>query len=522
MSDTLRKKLQLISTDSLLSELTRINRGIEKEGLRITPGGELAQTDHPEALGSALTHPYITTDYSEALLEFITPVFQTPADVISFLDQTHRFCHLKLENELIWAASMPCFLGGESSIPIACYGSSNTGRLKHIYREGLAWRYGKMMQTIAGIHYNFSLPESFWGRYQAELVDSGRAGRAADFQTEAYFSLIRNFRRYSWLVLYLFGASPALCPSFLQGREHQLEKLNDSLHLPFATSLRMGDLGYNSSTQENLGVCYNTLDSYAETLGRAINTSYAPYEEIGVFKNGEYRQLNSNILQIENEYYSDIRPKRVTPAGQKPLQVLVENGVEYIEIRSLDIDPYLPLGISEQQVHFLDCLLLYCLLQDSPATNQDESKMQEANNQRVANRGREPGLKLKKNSTEEVLLSTWGDEIFNDLLLVAQVLDRANQTKKFTQAIDRERNKLHDASLTPSARIIDDLSEASFFRLSQQQSVAHREYFLSHLLPGERQSYFSGLARQSLAKQAELEAQDQLAFADYLRCYLEQ
>ena len=519
MSDTLRKKLQLISTDSLLSELTRINRGIEKEGLRITPGGELAQTDHPEALGSALTHPYITTDYSEALLEFITPVFQTPADVISFLDQTHRFCHLKLENELIWAASMPCFLGGESSIPIACYGSSNTGRLKHIYREGLAWRYGKMMQTIAGIHYNFSLPESFWGRYQAELVDSGRA---ADFQTEAYFSLIRNFRRYSWLVLYLFGASPALCPSFLQGREHQLEKLNDSLHLPFATSLRMGDLGYNSSTQENLGVCYNTLDSYAETLGRAINTSYAPYEEIGVFKNGEYRQLNSNILQIENEYYSDIRPKRVTPAGQKPLQVLVENGVEYIEIRSLDIDPYLPLGISEQQVHFLDCLLLYCLLQDSPATNQDESKMQEANNQRVANRGREPGLKLKKNSTEEVLLSTWGDEIFNDLLLVAQVLDRANQTKKFTQAIDRERNKLHDASLTPSARIIDDLSEASFFRLSQQQSVAHREYFLSHLLPGERQSYFSGLARQSLAKQAELEAQDQLAFADYLRCYLEQ
>jgi len=519
LSDTLRQKLQLISTDSLLPELTRINRGIEKEGLRITPGGELAQTDHPKALGSALTHPFITTDYSEALLEFITPVFQTPAEVISFLDQTHRFCHLKLGDELIWAASMPCFLGGETSIPIARYGSSNTGRLKHVYREGLAWRYGKMMQTIAGIHYNFSLPESFWGRYQAACVGSGSA---ADFQTEAYFSLIRNFRRYSWLILYLFGASPALCPSFLQGREHQLKKLNDSLHLPFATSLRMGDLGYSNSAQQNLGVCYNALDSYAETLGRAINTSYAPYEEIGVFKKGEYRQLNSNILQIENEYYSDIRPKRVTPAGQKPLQLLVENGVEYIEIRSLDIDPYLPLGISEQQIHFLDCFLLYCLLQDSPATNQSESKTQEANNQRVANRGREPGLTLKKSATEEALLSAWGDEVFNDLLLVAQVLDRANQTQKFTQAINKERNKLHDASLTPSARVIDDLSETSFFRFSQQQSVAHREYFLSHSLPGERQNYFSGLARQSLAKQAELETQDQMEFADYLRWYLEQ
>lgn len=521
MSETLRRNLQLISTDSLLSELTRINRGVEKEGLRTTPGGELSQTDHPAVLGSTLTHPHITTDYSEALLEFITPVFQTPAGVIDFLDQVHRFCHSKLDNELIWAASMPCFLGGESSIPIARYGSSNIGQLKHIYRVGLAWRYGKMMQTIAGVHYNFSLPESFWGKYQAVLADTGNI---TDFQTQAYFSLIRNFRRYSWLILYLFGASPALCPSFLQGRAHQLEKLHDSLHLPFATSLRMGDLGYHNSAQQNLGICYNSLDSYVTTLGRAINTNYAPYEEIGVFRDNEYRQLNSNILQIENEYYSDIRPKRISSSSQKPLQVLAKKGVEYIEVRNLDIDPYVPLGISEQQIHFLDCFLLYCLLKDSPATSNNESEIQEANKQRVVNRGREPGLTLNRNPAQEIPLGEWGEEIFDDLLLVAQTMDRANHTQSYTQAIKHERNKLHDASLTPSARVIHDLSAGaiSFFRFSRRQSMAHRDYFISPSLTDERLDYFNRLTCQSLQEQAELEAQDPLEFADYLRQYLEQ
>lgn len=519
MSNTIQLKLQKLSTESLLSELKKINRGIEKEGLRTALDGKIAHTNHPLSLGSALTHPYITTDYSEALLEFITPVFQTAAEVVAFLDQTHRFCYSKLDNELIWTSSMPCFLKGEESIPIAHYGSSNMGKLKYIYRVGLAHRYGKMMQSIAGIHYNFSLPETFWEKYEIALTGKNSG---ADFQTESYFSLIRNFRRYSWLLLYLYGASPALCPSFLQGREHQLEQSNGSLLSPFATSLRMGGLGYHNRAQQKLGICYNSLERYIDTLGCAMKTPYAPYENIGVLKNGEYRQLNSNILQIENEYYSDIRPKRVTPHGQKPLQVLEQSGVEYIEIRNLDINPYLPLGIDEQQICFLDCFMLYCLLHNSPLTTNQESCIQEANKQLVVNNGRKPRLKLQKGLTQDISLIEWGMEIFTDLLLIAKIMDEANNTRSFTEAVKQEQEKLRNVNLTPSARIIQDLGakNTSFFQFGQQQSVAHKKYFMSRPLSDERSSYFNSVSSQSIEQQAKLERQDQLEFKDYLQQYL--
>ncbi|HAW40186.1 MAG TPA: glutamate--cysteine ligase, partial [Pseudomonas sp.] len=314
MSALLTHRLALLAKAPHLPLLNQCLHGIERECLRVDAHGHLAMTPHPIALGSALTHPQITTDYSEALLEFITGTDQDPRNTLAELEAIHRFTYAKLGDEYLWSPSMPCPLPSEADIPIAEYGSSNIGRLKHVYRQGLALRYGKTMQCIAGIHYNFSLPEALWPVLQA---DDGDTRSERDYRSARYIGLIRNFRRYSWLLMYLFGASPALDAGFLRGRPHQLEALDaDTLYLPYATSLRMSDLGYQNNAQAGLTPCYDDLSSYTESLYRAVSTPYAPYEAMGIKDAaGNWQQLNTNVLQIENEYYSNIRPKRVTATG---------------------------------------------------------------------------------------------------------------------------------------------------------------------------------------------------------------
>ncbi len=365
MSALLTHRLALLAKAPHLPLLNQCLHGIERECLRVDAHGHLAMTPHPIALGSALTHPQITTDYSEALLEFITGTDQDPRNTLAELEAIHRFTYAKLGDEYLWSPSMPCPLPSEADIPIAEYGSSNIGRLKHVYRQGLALRYGKTMQCIAGIHYNFSLPEALWPVLQA---DDGDTRSERDYRSARYIGLIRNFRRYSWLLMYLFGASPALDAGFLRGRPHQLEALDaDTLYLPYATSLRMSDLGYQNNAQAGLTPCYDDLSSYTESLYRAVSTPYAPYEAMGIKDAaGNWQQLNTNVLQIENEYYSNIRPKRVTATGERPLQALRARGIQYIEVRCLDINPFLPLGIDLNEARFLDAFLLFCALADSP------------------------------------------------------------------------------------------------------------------------------------------------------------
>ncbi|MCF7981385.1 MAG: glutamate--cysteine ligase [Pseudomonadales bacterium] len=520
MATIFEQRLDLVSTTEYHSQFSQINRGIEKEGLRTTAQGGLAQTPHPLKLGSALTHPCITTDYSEALLEFITPVFTTPEKTIDYLSDIHRYCYSQLNQEFIWATSMPCFLGGEEAIPIARYGSSNIGMLKHVYRIGLAHRYGKMMQTIAGIHYNFSLPETFWAHFQQSLKENDDL---QTFQTDQYFALIRNFRRYSWLILYLFGASPALCPSFLQGRNHRLENLTgNTLYAPYGTSLRMGDLGYQNNAQQHLHVCYNSLDDYVSTLGQAIHTPHADYERIGVKGNGQYRQLNTNVLQIENEYYSDIRPKRVTPSGQKPLHELSENGVQYIEVRNIDINPFLPAGIDSTQARFLDCFLLYCLLEESPYASDEECLSLNHNKSLVINRGREPDLMLNRWNNKPQKLTEWGNELFGKLSAIAAVMDHSVADNSFSSAVAQQHKKLTNPDATPSARIIKTLQDQniSFFEFALQQTKVHGEYFKAHPLPASESDGFQKMAQDSHKQQSEIEASDNLSFDEYLRQYM--
>lgn len=524
MSPKLQDQLRAMAAPDMQALLRQIQRGLEKESLRITPEGRLAQTPHPVCLGSALTHASITTDYSEALMEFITPVDTSIDNTLATLTDIHRYVYHCLDSEMLWSASMPCVVAGDDSIPVALYGSSNVARMKTVYRYGLGHRYGRAMQAIAGIHYNFSMPQAFW---EQEWQAAGSPGELRDWVTERYLGLIRNFHRFSWLLIYLFGASPAVCASFLKGRDkHPLQRFDEqgrSLYLPHATALRMGDLGYNSTAQRGLRVCYNSLQNYVDTLRQAIMQPHPDYADIPAGENDNYQQLNSSLLQIENEFYSTIRPKRVAYSGETPLHALCRGGIEYIEVRCLDVNPFLPVGIDGSQARFIDSFLLYCLLQDSPPCDEREQARMDHNLAEVVNRGREPGLQLQTSEGQRELAG-WGLDLLEQVAAVAAQLDAAHGGSAYEESVAAQRAKLDDAALTPSARILQEMGERDlpFFRLAMHYSQQWAAHFRATPLDRETLSRFEAETRESLQAQADIEAADVLSFEQYLAQFYQQ
>ncbi|MFI4940499.1 MAG: glutamate--cysteine ligase, partial [Burkholderiales bacterium] len=432
MSALLKSRLASLANGAYRPLLAQGLHGIERETLRVDRHGHLAATPHPQALGSALTNPQITTDYSESLLELITPAETDIAVALTKLDAIHRFVYSQLGEELLWSESMPCRLPDEDQIPIAWYGTSHIGMLKHVYRRGLALRYGKAMQCIAGIHYNYSLSEDLWRLLQS---NEQAPGSAMHFQSESYIALIRNFRRYSWLLMYLFGASPALSAHFLREQPHQLEKLSDdTLYLPYATSLRMSDLGYQNKAQAGLMPVYNTLQEYMKGLANAVRQPYPPYEDLGTRRNGEWVQINTNVLQIENEFYATIRPKRIIHTGERAIEALCARGVQYIEVRCMDIDPFEPMGISLQTSRFLDAFLLFCALDDSPLTNEAEDRQNVENFACTVKQGRRPGLHLQRRDNT-ISLQSWGLELLDNISVAAEALDAQRGDRVHAEAL---------------------------------------------------------------------------------------
>ena len=499
-------------------------KGVEKECLRADAAGEIATTPHPPALGSALTHPWLTTDYSEALLEFVTPPFRDRAEVARNLDDYHRFVVRNVGDELLWAASMPCEIGGAEAIPIARYGTSNSGRLRHVYRVGLGHRYGRMMQVIAGVHFNYSLAPGFWpmlagtGAAHGEHREWHGTGRA--LADSHYFGLIRNLFRHGWLLLYLFGASPALSRSFLPAGGAALEPMaGDTWYAPFATSLRMSDIGYTNRIPGGIGIRYDDLYSYAASLYRAITTPHPRWEALGVLQGGEYRQLNANLLQIENEYYSSVRPKQPTRRGERPTEALQRRGVRYVELRSIDLDPSSPVGITEERLAFLEVFMLFCLLQDSPPLGKEERRAIDANQNRVAVRGRDPSLTLVRDGSE-VALRIWADEILDELTAVAELVRTPDDDR--AAVVRAARASVETPEATPSARFLDEMKAAggSCFEYVLHLSRRHAETLRSDPLPDAERSRFDEEASASLARQAALEAGDSVTFEEYLARFL--
>jgi glutamate--cysteine ligase len=496
-------------------------KGVEKESLRVTSERHLAQTMHPQSLGSTLTHESITTDYSEALIELVTPAFRESWELLQFLCDLHQFVYRHLGDELLWATSMPCIVGGDSEIPIARFGKSNVGRMKEVYRLGLGFRYGRMMQAISGVHFNYSFPARFWEglaeAMQVERVDQ-------DFISAQYFALLRNYRRHGWLVLYLFGNSPALCASFVKGREHTLQELSPgTLYEPFATSLRMSDLGYRNKNQANVQISVNSLAEYVRDLSAAVSTPHPEYQKIGVKVDGEYRQLNTNLLQIENEYYSYIRPKRVTRSGEHPSQALRRSGVEYVEFRALDVSAFDPVGVNQSKLRFLEAFAALCVLKDSPPIASGEQALLDANHALVAHRGREPDLQLNRDG-RRASLRDWAAELIDSMRGICEMLDEGDPQRPYNAALELQEAKIADAALTPSARTLRELSTTgeSFAELAMRMSRAHKSYFLELYPPNEqRLAEFAAQAQESLDKQAAIERADDITFDEYLARYFQ-
>ena len=499
---SLEQRLNTITADRLAGML----RGVEKESLRTLPDGKLALTPHPRELGSPLTHPNITTDFSESQVELVTGAHASADACLDELTRIHQEVYRVLArhgDEMLWVASMPCGLPTDETIPLGRYGNSNVGRAKSVYRMGLGHRYGRRMQTISGIHYNWSLP---------------------DLSNAEYFGLIRNFRRNAFLLLYLFGASPAVCASFVDGREHELELLTGrTMYRPHATSLRMGRLGYQSDAQASLAVSYNGLEGYAASLHEALTKPYGPYEAIGLRNlGGDYNQLDTSLLQIENEFYGTIRPKRVIAAGERPLHALRQRGVQYVEVRLMDLNPFLDVGIDAETMRFLDLFLLHALLSDSPPDTPDEIAALKHNQHLTAERGREPGLRLERNGAE-VLLVDWAAEVLAELAPIAQHLDAIKGGTAYAQALTMAQERMANPATLPSAQVLQGIAAVevpSFVSFVRERSQAAREALMALPYPVAEQARFAALAEESVEAQKAIEAADEIPFEQYRAHYV--
>ena len=510
----------LAELEKYSSYFHEIKRGLEKESLRIQPNGYLSQANHPAALGSTLTNSHITTDYSEALPEFITSASTDRLRPLEELKEIHQFVYRNIGDELLWVASMPCAMGDEKDIPIAKYGSSNSGQMKEIYRIGLGHRYGRLMQTIAGVHYNFSLPESFWKSYHK---DKNSELDLQDFISEQYMGLIRNYLRFSWMIPLFFGASPAVCESFLKNSNADLNVLiKGTKYGRYATSLRMSDLGYQNKVQSRLNIGYNSLKEYIEGLENAISTPDTLYETIGLKQNGEYQQLSTNILQIENEFYSSIRPKRVSVLGERPSKSLKNYGVEYIEVRALDLNPFSSIGIEQFQISFLDVFLLACLFTESPPINLREAGEYQENFRSVVMNGRHPELCLMiENRCTPIKSIT--QELLNNLKPCAKILDKVYSTSEHQQVIEQLMSQTDDFESTFSGKIIDTIKQRGdgYFSCALDLSKQHKDSLLKKEMAEDILMKYQQEAADSLKSSEEIEQNDDVSFEEYLARYYE-
>lgn len=413
--------------------------GLEKESLRVDEEGRLAMTPHPAALGDKLTDPYITTDFSESQPEFITPPFPSPEEAVAFLEKLHDFTYEKLDNELLWPMSMPARLPAEKDIPIARYGDSPEGQMRETYRRGLALRYGKYMQTISGVHYNFSFDDGLWDLLFSRF---GKGMNRQSFVNEVSMNLVRSFIRYRWLFVYLFGASPYKdesyrCRFMARDQDHTI-------------SLRSSRCGYSNPAK--LPVTYNSFEQHLADLEYAVNTVHSPYTDLGLEDHGVKLQLNDHMLQLGNEYYFSIRLKPPKPYDDM-VQALRRDGVQYIEVRIFDLNPFEYSGVSVRQLYFTHLFLLFCLLTPSAPVEEKDLEIATTNQQDVALFGRNPSLYLHRDG-KSVLMTDWAAELMELLKPFAQLMDRSLNKPQYGRVLQYYRDALDDPKQLPSFRVV--------------------------------------------------------------------
>jgi glutamate--cysteine ligase len=285
----------------------------------------------------------------------------------------------------------------------------------------------------------------------------------------------------------------------------------------------MSDIGYRNKAPTGLRVCYDSLEHYVASLVHALRTPYPEYQQIGIIIDGDYRQLNANLLQIEAEYYSTMRPKRTSLVDESPVVALKRRGVEYVELRSLDLDPFSPIGVTASEVRFLEALLLFCLLSESPFIGSEERQAINDNQAIVARQGRDPSLMLHHTERDKAL-KVLSLEIFDSLESICELLDVSEIGNPYRQSLAALKETVHDPEQTPSARVLQAMraDHESFFDFAMRMAEQHRAYFAARPLSEPQRQVFEQWAVQSHLQQQALEASDDLSFEEYLTRYLSQ
>jgi glutamate--cysteine ligase len=492
--------------------------GFEKESLRVSHSN-ISKKIHPNSLGSALCNNFITTDFSEAQLELVTLPYNDKLKGLYFLEDLHHFISCNIDDEIIWPFSMPPVIEKDEDVPIASYGLSNLGLFKKLYREGLSHRYSRQMQAISGMHFNYSVSESFWNS-QLLFLDGNSP---SDIRSAAYFNMLRNIHRVNWLILYLFGASPIITKNFISNNSQELKKIdNQTFYLQYATSLRMSEFGYCNNTRNKLHVSMNSLREYVSDLDKATNTVFSEYLKIDEPKSDKSKQINSNLLQIDDEYYAIARAKSNLISEQSTTSKLRQNGVDYIELRSLDLNPYSRVGIDKETTFFIEVLLNYCFIKQEQHFTEDELKSINHNDSLVALSGRKPNLYLSQDG-KAITLKDWGKQIMESLLPIASAMD--SNEKNYTNAVEQMREKINYSEITLSAKLLDEIlsSNQSFVEFGSYIGESNK----AHYLKIERSKNINWdliekESEESNKRQIKLETADTKSFESFIKDYTNQ
>ncbi len=469
--------------------------GFEKEGIRITDQGVLSRTPHPENLGSSLMHPAITTDFTEAQMELITPPARRIRDSLDHMKALHAYADAAMaDTELIWPLSMPPKLpANEDDIPLAVYGNSSIAQKKTLYREGIGLRYGRKRLTISGVHYNFSLPDTKDG---LPITIS-----------ESYFHIIRNLYRKLPYLTYLFGASPAFDKSFDPSGIHRFKKHKRSTYYgQFATCLRLSDIGYTSQVQDRLPISYNSARAYARDLEKSGTTFNPGYEK---FSFPQLRQLNANYLQTEGELYAPFRPKQETKPDEPLVDALKLRGVGRLEIRLPDIDPEIPAGVCPDTIRFLHLAVLNALINESPTLGSSEERQIKAAQEQVLFFGRKKGLRIPDKGTI-IFFHETGRRYSEGLYKLAEKMDKSSDSNHYQTSVDRQIKKWNTPELTPSGRQLSHLLDTPMEFIEYGLGIARNNatHYKAQTPEPAFQAELDKLTRGSIKQQARLETKE--------------
>lgn len=422
----------IIKNNKLGLDIKKGNFGIEKESVRVKKDGRLADTPHPEIFGDKAKHSFITVDFSESQMELITPAEKSVKEAYDFLRNIHEVVSMNLKDEYLWSQSVPPILPDDKDIPIAKFPQN---RELEIYREKLGEKYGRKKQLLSGIHFNFSFDDEFLEELYTLLKPSEDF---KEFKNEIYLKISRNYFKYGWMIIYLLGASPVVHETYLQKCLDKMKKYNgETYYFEDIVSFRNSSCGYRN--KDEFFVDYKNVESYIESLNNLIN---------------------QNIISSPKEYYSPIRLK--TKNTKEILNELKNSGVEYLEFRSIDLNPFSKIGIEELDLEFLHLFILFLYLKDDEEFTEKDYFRYLKNQELLANNGNSKDFKLICCEDTEVSPRDYS------LILIEEIEKELKNIEAFTEKdrkiLEFQRNKIFSKSLYTEA-VLKGVKEKGFVNL---------------------------------------------------------